>query len=658
MNFSAFEKSAVFYLDNVRYRVNHFVPDDQEPDNVNRTMIVYESMRGLYEQKPLGVLLDLYAKSRLRFEGAMMSGTRSLEIATPDYKETAELPAGLTEEMLQTIEYRRGYLEFILDYGAWRTSADYLRPLIGIHAENIKDDDPPSYRTVRRWYKRYRANRFSPMSLLPLHHKKGGDSSTYTAKELEIYNRYLDKYFMTRQRRSLRDAYNLMKAELQLLNRQNPDHPIRIPTLSKFYSLKNQIPMYERDLAREGRQAANLQYNRGRRGPQVTQVLERVEVDHTRLDLEVCCSETGLVLGTPTLTVLLDAASREVLGFYVSFAGPGVNSILGALTHAILPKTYVREKYPGIQLDWPAFGIPNVLVLDNEISHHSPEFQRACTNLGITLHYCPAKDPTQKGRVERFFRTLNESLIHQLPGTTFSSWAKAGDYESEKNAVISFDHLIEMIHLWIIDVYGNAVHRGLETTPHAAWGRLVKQNPPRLPDDVSLLNQKILNVKTAVLQRYGVDINNLRYQSSALMALLRQVGEKKSVEVRYDEENVGSIFVVIPGTSETVEVPCSNPEYANGLSLVLHRALRKRVRQDGEDASKKDVMLNALLRFRDLERESAVLTKKAARRARAKQRGTSSGAASKSPVTKPVNTGKVAPKTGFFTGKAAEIAHI
>jgi putative transposase len=559
--------------------------------------------------------------------------------------------------MLDAIQYRYGYLKRVLDAGRWCGSADNLKALISLHAEQIGDKEPPSDRTVRRWYRRYHSNGRALISLLPLHHKKGGDSSSYTAQENETYKRYLETHFLTREQLTLKKAYSLMCAELEQHNREHHDKALRIPTIGKFYTLKNQIPAYDQILARKGRQAANIEFRHGRRGPEAIRVLERVEVDHTRMDLVVRCDETGLSLGTPTLTVLLDVASREVLGFYLSFSGPGVNSILNALTHAITPKTYVRERYPSVQLDWPCYGVPNVLVLDNEPSHHSPEFQRACTQLGITLHYCPAKNPTQKGKIERFFRTLNTSLLHCQPGTTRSNREAVGDYDSDKEATISFSCLVEMLHVWVIDVYGNSVHRGLDSTPHAAWNRLAKQDPPRLIDDVSLLNQKILNVRNAVLQRYGIDINSLRYQSVELMALYRHIGKGRSIEVRYDEENLGSIFVTIPGSSEMFEVPCDNPEYANGMTLVLHRAIRKHIRDKGENSADKQVVRNALLRLRDLERESATATKKAQRRMRAKQRGISSRAKS-APVNAPVSDRNVCPAAGFFNGTATELSPV
>lgn len=655
MNSSVFEKGTAFNLDNIPCQLVRVVPDSSDPDNTHKSIVQYETMGGLFEKKTMAELLQSYSEGRLTFVGtqAVIRDAMVLEMAFGQKKQ--ELPAGLTDEMVKVINYRRGYLESILTAGRWRYSRVCLEPLIAAHAKETKDENPPSYKSVKRWYMRYQANRFAPISLMPLHHKKGGNPSTYRPGDTAIYNEFLEKNYLTRTRITLKLVHKRLVGYLKELNAKNPDKAVRIPTLSKLYSLMHAMPAFDRMVAREGRQRAILKYRRGRRGPVVTRVLERVETDHTKIKLLVKCDETGLVLGTPWLTVMFDAATREVIGFYVSFSGAGINSILSALTHAILPKTYVKEKYPEIQLDWPCYGVPNVLVLDNEPSHHSPEFKMACTNLGITLDYCPVRDPTQKGKVERFFRTFNETFIQQFPGAKTSNIQDPENRESEGLATISFNRLIEMLHVWFIDVYGNSVHRGLDTTPHAAWNQMAKNDPPRLPDSADVLNQKIRNVKEKPLHKYGIDINSLRYQSEELMALRCKIGENKVVEVRYDEDNIGSILVRIPGTNELFEVPSIYQKYPQGLSLVRHKALRKHLLATGQKASDEEALLNGLRRLQDIERESAVATKQATRRARAKQRGVSSRNVISPPVTTPLNTGKAKPKTGFFTGKATDL---
>jgi len=92
--------------------------------------------------------------------------------------------------------------------------------------------------------------------------------------------------------------------------------------------------------------------------------LERVECDHTMLDLMIVDTETRLPLGRPWLTVTLDVYSRIVHGIYLSFYHPSYPSVMYCLRHAINPKDYVRNHYPEIKNDWPVHGLPELLVVD------------------------------------------------------------------------------------------------------------------------------------------------------------------------------------------------------------------------------------------------------------------------------------------------------
>jgi len=93
--------------------------------------------------------------------------------------------------------------------------------------------------------------------------------------------------------------------------------------------------------------------------------LERIECDHTRLDLMIVDAETRLPLGRPRLTVILDVDSRIVHGIHISFYHPSYLSLMQSLRHVINQKDYMRNHYPEIKNDWPASGLPDLLVVDN-----------------------------------------------------------------------------------------------------------------------------------------------------------------------------------------------------------------------------------------------------------------------------------------------------
>jgi len=96
-----------------------------------------------------------------------------------------------------------------------------------------------------------------------------------------------------------------------------------------------------------------------------------------------------LPIGWPTLTVLIDKFSRFPLGYYLSFAAPSAPAVVGALRHAILPKTLsvaALRQLP-FDKDWPVYGIPMRLVVDNGLEFHGKDLEGIATDLGMVIEY-------------------------------------------------------------------------------------------------------------------------------------------------------------------------------------------------------------------------------------------------------------------------------
>jgi hypothetical protein len=67
--------------------------------------------------------------------------------------------------------------------------------------------------------------------------------------------------------------------------------------------------------------------------------------------------------------------------------------------------------------------------------------------------------------------------IHGLPGTTFSSPVKRGNYRSEAKATMTMAELERWIALEIAGRYHFNVHRGLHAVPYRLWKRAVGKQP-------------------------------------------------------------------------------------------------------------------------------------------------------------------------------------
>src|SRR6201987_2048935 len=71
---------------------------------------------------------------------------------------------------------------------------------------------------------------------------------------------------------------------------------------------------------------------------------ERVQIDHTRIDVIVVDEGDRLPIGRPWLTLAIDVASRAALGFSFSLEGPSVVSVALTLVHSGSAKRPVARR--------------------------------------------------------------------------------------------------------------------------------------------------------------------------------------------------------------------------------------------------------------------------------------------------------------------------
>jgi len=296
---------------------------------------------------------------------------------------------------------------------------DRWRPLIEKAALEIGDKRPPCPSSVQSWWKRYRVTK-SITTLLPRAH------NGFLRKEdprYSVFEEVIQTVYLSAQKLPALDVVRKVQQRIVLLN-MHREQKIKQVCKSTIYNWIANLRSDISDSSRLGADVARNKYRTVVGGLKVNQVLERVEIDHTPLDLIVIDSTTMLPLGRAWLTLALDKHSRIVVGFYISFNPPSSYAVLQCLKQMILPKDDLLKRFPDIKNDWPVFGILELLALDNGMDLHSDALKKACLELGIQILFCPAATPEMKGSIERFFRTINQGLIHKLPGTTFSNITK------------------------------------------------------------------------------------------------------------------------------------------------------------------------------------------------------------------------------------------
>ena len=185
--------------------------------------------------------------------------------------------------------------------------------------------------------------------------------------------------------------------------------------------------------------------------------------------------------------------------------------------------------------------------------------------LGITVQYAGRKQPYLKGKVERFFRTLNNDLFHSLPGTTGSTFDRKKEHDPKKEAGLTLHQLNMLVHKYLIDIYPHKWHRGIKDTPYNAFYNPKERFVPREP--TLLEGIKILTCPAVEkpVHHYGIELFKLRFQHDALSEL-RIADSSAKVEVRYDPTDMTRIFVIDPQNRRIIPAKCTDPEM-HGLTL-------------------------------------------------------------------------------------------
>lgn len=492
----------------------------------------------------------------------------------------------LTQDVQKEVKRRRKYLEAITAEGKPVFTPQFLRPILQRVCEEIGDVKPPGVTSVYRWYRRYTQARDS-RALIPRYDLRGRSNSQQSPRLLQLLADATTEAFNTTPLATGQNIYSRLLAKVDAENRQSlAAEPLVAPSSRTMYRLLANSNQYEMVALKEGKASADRRFRVGKPGTKTARILERVEIDHTPLDLFLVDERTWLPLGRPTLTVAIDHYSRLPLGYYLTYGAPSAAAVVGALRHAVLPKPATAIAIPGLLVEnrWPSYGLPEILVADNGLEFHGIDLDSIAFDLGFALVFCPKRQPRFKGAIERFLKTINYYFAHQLPGTSFARFHMRGDYDPQKCALLTLAEFKHLFEKWVVDVYGQTLHRGLGTTPFARWNEGLRSNEPRLPKDLSTLQQRIGQSAERKLRRDGFELHGNRYNGEGLGPILRQYGEGVDIRVVFDPEDLGLVHVWGPSDLEPIQVQALNLGYARGLTLTQNTLIRQLLRENGATA--------------------------------------------------------------------------
>ncbi|MAZ86085.1 MAG: integrase [Cellvibrionaceae bacterium] len=530
------------------------------------------------------------------------------EIVFQDLSESDQI------ETVRKYAYTKAYLES----DDKKRSKKKLDKLIQSVARTIGDNLPPAWNTLNNWINQYCNAGERIKGLYPNHYKKGCrsqrlDSRVYTliADLVPLYNK--DSQML------ISSVYAILDAKILKHNLDNPQDLLKLPVYSTFaYHMKRRT-YQEHILGRFGPKRARYEFSKVGEAPETSRILERVEADHTPLDINVLNDDTETLLGRPTLTVLIDHYSRMVMGFQISFEEPSYASASLAVGSAVLPKNELLDSY-GVEGSWPAHGVMETMVADNGTEFWGDNLDMAISEVGSVLQYSPVKSPNYKGVVERFFRTLKTMLIDALPGKTNGVGNGSDEYKAEQEAKLTLTQFKKIFLNWLVNIYHLEPRGKAENSPLELWNESSREFPV-VEEDRKRIETILMASDTRTIQRDGVQIENLKYNSDSLRDIYRREGVTKTL-IKYSPFDIGHIYVFDELNGIYVCVRCDNYRYAKGLSMYAHKAIQKHANEQRKSYKDNAVLQRAKVEiFGNIEelhrknsrRKTQVTAKKAAR---------------------------------------------
>jgi transposase len=316
------------------------------------------------------------------------------------------------------------------------------------------------------------------------------------------------------------------------------------------------------------------------------------QVDEHTIDLKICTPDGIVVTRRVHGAVLICVKTSAILAAVLSLDTLTEEDYMRLIKQALEPKDKIVALYE-CKRAWPCQGKTAVVLHDRgKIFTSERAIQVLVERLGIVTEQAPPFAPSVKGTVEALFAWMVRKFEHRLPGTTKSSPADRGTYDSEgeaEKAGITFDVLEKLFTKAIVDDYMQEWDKLRRQKRITLWEQGVQQyGVPQWmgsQDDLKLLLMKAVNRKNPATGRYaitpqrGLSFLGYRYVSPGLMDRLRG----QQIDIYYDRRDISVIYLFLEG--ELIgEAYC--PEFmGRRVSIWEARAMRKADKEASKPAT-------------------------------------------------------------------------
>ena len=429
--------------------------------------------------------------------------------------------------------------------------------------QSIANKHQKGIATIYRWLEKYET--YGTVSSLSSSYKNSGakGKGRLSPSVEAIIESVVNELYLNKQKYPFSTIYQTVINKCENINASIPSEN----------TIRNRINNLSPKLIAKRRMGVSVRDTRGTPGkfPDVKMPLDVIQIDHTKVDIQLVDEVSRENTGRPNITVAIDMYSRMIYGFHISLEPINYFSVGQCLLQAILPKDDLLKQLE-VEGEWPVYGLPRKLHMDNAKEFRSKSLQRFCSDYRITDEYRPVARPEFGAAVERVIKTHMEE-VHKLPGSTFHNVTQKGTYDSEKEATMTIDELEKWFLDFIINIYHKTEHRSIGMTPEEKFyqglygiGDGTIPFLPSVPANTIKLRMALLPSTERKVQKNGITIDYITYFSETLRkwiipAYYKRLDNKlDSVTVlcRRDPRDISKIYVYDLDIDDYITVPYSD----------------------------------------------------------------------------------------------------
>ncbi|MFW2607514.1 Mu transposase C-terminal domain-containing protein [Aliarcobacter butzleri] len=428
----------------------------------------------------------------------------------------------IADDEWKTIEIRLNAIRPLLN-GATRKEIEEYAKEIGVH-----------FTTLYRWLSGYK----STGTVTGLLSQKRGrkDGTVFIAEDIEkIIQDTIKNDYLIKERPSIKSVIN--KIKIKCLERN-----LALPSNNTIRNRINKITQYEFFEKRNSKNLVKDKFAPATKKYSADYPLQKVQIDHTRVDLHIVDDEHRTSIGRPWLTLAIDIYSRMIIGYYLSLDAPSGVSVGMCIVNAILQKNKLLNHFE-LNTEWNVWGKFDNMFTDNGADFRSFSVEQACLANGIHINFRPIGKKEYGGHIERLIGTTMTE-VHDIPGTTYSNIKEKMDYDSEGNACMTFDEFEKWLLIYITKIYQHNIHSSIKTSPYIKWKEGIFGTKdvagigyPQISGDIESLTIDFLPSIERTVQKNGVTIDGLTYFDQILRTKIR------GYDISYNSGNLNPKYI-------------------------------------------------------------------------------------------------------------------